>query len=48
MTYLKIIEQEFSHSDYVAFLRGGILELLLEDKPFNIAEFKLYTDRQAG
>lgn len=45
MTYLKVIEQEFSHSDYVAFLRGSILKLLLEDKPLDIAEFNLYTDK---
>ena len=45
MTYLESIEQNFSHSDYVAFLRGSILKLLLEDKPFNIAEFKLYADK---
>lgn len=45
MTYLEIIEQNFSHSDYVAFLRGSILKLLLEDKPFDIVEFKLHTDK---
>lgn len=45
MMYLESIEQNFSHSDYVAFLRGSILKLLLEDKPLDIAEFNLYTDK---
>lgn len=45
MEYLNIIEENFSHSDYVAFLRGSILKLLLEDKPFNIVDFKMYADK---
>lgn len=45
MEYLDIIEENFTKSDYVAYLRGSILMLLLEDKPFDTEEFKLYTDK---
>lgn len=45
MEYLNIIEENFSHSDYVAFLRGSILKWLLEDKPLDTVEFKLYADK---
>lgn len=45
MEYLNIIEENFSHSDYVAYLRGSILMWLLEDKPFDTAQFKLYADK---
>lgn len=45
MEYLDIIEQNFTKSDYVAYLRGSILMWLLEDKPFDTAQFKLYADK---
>lgn len=45
MEYLGIIEENFTKSDYVAYLRGSILMLLLEDKPFDTAQFKLYADK---
>lgn len=45
MEYLNIIEENFSHSDYVAYLRGSILKLLLEDKPLDTVEFKMYADK---
>lgn len=45
MEYLNIIEENFTKSDYVAYLRGSILICLLEDKPFDTAQFKLYVDK---
>lgn len=45
MEYLNVIEENFTKSDYVAYLRGSILMWLLEDKPFNAAQFKLYADK---
>lgn len=45
MEYLNIIEENFTKSDYVAYLRGSILMCLLEDKPFDTTEFKLYADK---
>lgn len=45
MEYLNIIEENFTKSDYVAYLRGSILMWLLEDKPFDTTEFKLYADK---
>ena len=45
MEYLDIIEENFTKSDYVAYLRGSILMCLLEDKPFDTAQFKLYADK---
>lgn len=45
MEYLDIIEEIFTKSDYVAYLRGSILMWLLEDKPFDTAQFKLYADK---
>ena len=45
MEYLNIIEENFTKSDYVAYLRGSILMWLLEDKPFYTAQFKLYADK---
>lgn len=45
MEYLDIIEENFTKSDYVAYLRGSILMWLLEDKPFDTAQFKLYADK---
>lgn len=45
MEYLNIIEENFTKSDYVAYLRGSILMWLLGDKPFDTAQFKLYADK---
>ena len=45
MEYLDIIEENFTKSDYVAYLRGSILMWLLEDKPFDTTQFKLYADK---
>ena len=45
MEYLDIIEENFTRGDYVAYLRGSILMWLLEDKPFDTAQFKLYADK---
>lgn len=45
MEYLNIIEENFTKSDYVAYLRGSILMSLLEDKPFDTEQFKLYADK---
>lgn len=45
MEYLDFIEENFTKSDYVAYLRGSILMWLLEDKPFDTAQFKLYADK---
>lgn len=45
MEYLNIIEENFTKSDYVAYLRGSILMWLLEDKPLDIPRFKLYANK---
>lgn len=45
MEYLNIIEENFTKADYVAYLRGNILKYLLEDKPFDTTQFKLYADK---
>lgn len=45
MEYLNIVEENFTKSDYVAYLRGSILMWLLEDKPFDTEQFKLYADK---
>lgn len=45
MEYLNIIEENFTKSDYVAYLRGSILKWLLEDKPLDIPQFKLYANK---
>ena len=45
MEYLDIIEENFTRSDYVAYLRGSILKTLLQDKPFDAIEFKLWADK---
>ncbi len=47
MEYLDIIEENFTRSDYVAYLRGSILRFLLKDEPLDIAEFKLYANKLA-
>lgn len=45
MNYLSVIEENFTKADYVAYLRGYILQALLEDKPLDLPQFKLYTDK---
>ena len=45
MEYLNIIEENFTRSDYVVYLRGSILKSLLQDKPFDVIEFKLWADK---
>lgn len=45
MEYLNIIEENFTKSDYVAYLRGSILMWLLEDKPLDTKQFKLYANK---
>lgn len=45
MEYLNVIEENFTKSDYVAYLRGSILMSLLKDKPFDTEQFKLYADK---
>lgn len=45
MNYLSIIEENFTKADYVAYLRGYILQALLEDKPLDLPQFKLCADK---
>lgn len=45
MNYLSVIEENFTKADYVAYLRGCILMSLLEDKPLDLPQFKLYADK---
>ena len=45
MNYLSIIEENFTKADYVAYLRGYILQTLLEDKPLDLPQFKLCADK---
>lgn len=45
MNYLSIIEENSTKADYVAYLRGCILLALLEDKPLDLPQFKLYADK---
>ena len=45
MNYLSIIEENFTKADYVAYLRGYILQALLQDKPLDLPQFKLYADK---
>lgn len=45
MKPLDIIEEYFTKSDYVSYLRGSILMWLLEDKPLDTVEFKMYADK---
>lgn len=47
MEYLNVIEENFTKSDYVAYLRGSILKWLLEDKPLDLLQFKLYANKLA-
>ena len=45
MNYLSIIEENFTKADYVAYLRGYILQAPLEDKPLDLPQFKLCADK---
>lgn len=45
MEYLDIIEENFTKADYVAYLRGYILQSLLKDKPLDTLQFKLCADK---
>lgn len=45
MDYLSIIEENFTKAEYVAYLRGYILQALLENKPLDLPQFKLYADK---
>lgn len=45
MNYLSIIEENTTKADYVAYLRGCILQALLEDKPIDLPQFKLHADK---
>lgn len=45
MNYLSILEENFTKADYVAYLRGCILQALLEDKPIDLPQFKLCADK---
>lgn len=45
MEYLYIIEENFTTEEFIVYLRGSILMWLLEDKPPDTAQFKLYADK---
>ena len=45
MNYLSVIEENFTKADYVAYLRGYILQALLEDKPIDLPQFKLCANK---
>lgn len=45
MNYLSVIEDNFTKADYVAYLRGCILQALLEDKTLDLPQFKLCADK---
>ena len=45
MEYLKIIEENFTTEEFVAYLRGSILKALLSEQPLVISEFKLYANK---
>lgn len=47
MDYLSVIEENFTKADYVAYLRGNILKMLLQDKPLDTLQFKLCADKLA-
>lgn len=47
MEYLDIIEENFTKEEFVAYLRGSILKWLLEDKPLDLLQFKLYANKLA-
>lgn len=45
MKYLDIIEENFTTEEFVAYLRGRILEYLLSEQPLVLSEFKLYANK---
>lgn len=45
MEYLDIIEENFTTEEFVAYLRGRILEYLLSEQPLVLSEFKLYANK---
>lgn len=45
MEYLDIIEENFTKEEFVAYLRGRILEYLLSEQPLVLSEFKRYTNK---
>ena len=45
MEYLNIIEENFTTEEFVAYLRGRILEYLLSEQPLVLSEFKLYANK---
>lgn len=45
MDYLDIIEENFTKEEFVAYLRGRILEYLLSEQPLVLSEFKRYANK---
>lgn len=45
MEYLDIIEENFTTEEFIAYLRGRILEYLLSEQPLVLSEFKLYANK---
>lgn len=45
MEYLKIIEENFTTEEFIAYLRGSILKALLSEQPLVLSEFKLYANK---
>lgn len=45
MEYLKIIEENFTTEEFIAYLRGSILKQLLQEDPLVLSEFKLYANK---
>lgn len=42
---LKIIEENFTTEEFIAYLRGSILKQLLQEDPLVLSEFKLYANK---
>lgn len=45
MEYLNVIEENFTKEEFVAYLRGRILEYLLSEEPLVLSEFKRYANK---
>lgn len=45
MEYLKIIEENFTTEEFIAYLRGSILKQLLQEDPLVLSEFKRYANK---
>ena len=45
MEYLKIIEENLTTEEFVAYLRVSILKQLLQEEPLVLSEFKLYANK---